>query len=104
MKGHIIIYSQRPERIATILPPTMEDIITPICVIFVGSSPPSVEWLQKKAKPLSVRREKVRDALLWLKEHNGLYKNIIIDNACLNSLPDNDILPFHVQHVLPRTT
>jgi hypothetical protein len=38
MKGHIIIYPQRPEWIATILPPTIDDIVTPICVIFVGSS------------------------------------------------------------------
>jgi hypothetical protein len=55
LKGHIIIYPQRPEWVASVLPPTIDDIITPICVIFVGVSPPTAEWLQHKAKPLSVR-------------------------------------------------
>jgi hypothetical protein len=59
MKGHIIIYPQRPDKIACMLPPSVEDIIMPICVIFIGSSLPSPEWLCKKAKPLSVRQEKV---------------------------------------------
>jgi len=79
MKGHIIIYPQRPERIATILPPTIDDIVTPICVIFVGSSSPTAEWLKEKAKPLSDHREKVRNALIWLKQHNQLYKDVLID-------------------------
>lgn len=39
LKGHIIIYPQHPESIATILPPTVNDIITPICIIFVSSCP-----------------------------------------------------------------
>ena len=102
MKGHIIIYPQRPERIATVLPPTIDDIVTPICVIFVGSSPPTAEWLKEKAKPLSVRREKVRNALIWLKRHNQLYKDILIDNERLDRIPTDTILPFHVQHVLPN--
>jgi hypothetical protein len=43
--GNIIIYPQQPQQIATILPPSVEQITSPICVIFVGSSPPSHEWL-----------------------------------------------------------
>ena len=57
-KGHIIIYPQRPSEIAKMLPPNLTEIITPICVLFVGSTPPSAEWLCEKAKPLCVRREK----------------------------------------------
>jgi hypothetical protein len=101
MKGHIIVYPQRPSELASILPPPIEDIITPICVIFIGSTPPTTEWLREKAKPLCVRREKVRSALVWLKEHNRHYKNVVIDHDSLNLLDDDDILPFHVEHVLP---
>ncbi|KAL6304620.1 hypothetical protein BKA93DRAFT_714786, partial [Sparassis latifolia] len=101
VKGHIIIYPQHPENIAEILPPPLEDIVTPICVIFVGSSLPSAEWLREKAKPLIVRREKVRNALLWLKQHNMHYKDIKIDQESLNSLAEQQILPFKVEHVLP---
>jgi hypothetical protein len=35
--GHIIIYPQKLTAIAKTLPPPISDIITPICVIFVGS-------------------------------------------------------------------
>lgn len=102
VKGHIIIYPQRPSAIAKILPPPLDDISTPMCVIFVGSTPPSDEWLREKAKPLAVRREKVRDALMWLKLHNPLYKDITINHGLLNSLPTNYMLPVHLEHVLPN--
>ncbi|KAG1736154.1 uncharacterized protein EDB91DRAFT_1224901 [Suillus paluster] len=101
IKGHIIIYPQRPEGIANVLPPTVADIVTPICVIFVGSCPPTRAWLEEKAKPLIARREKVRAALVWLKKHNRLYKDITIDFDVLNSMEEKTLLPFHVDHVLP---
>ncbi|KAF8240573.1 hypothetical protein L208DRAFT_1352741, partial [Tricholoma matsutake] len=97
--GNIIIYPQQPQRVATTLPPSVQEITSPICVIFVGSSPPSREWLREKAKPLAVRAHKVRDALIWLKAHNPLYTDIDINYNVLNSLPTNDLLPFHVEHV-----
>jgi hypothetical protein len=59
VKGHIIVYPQRPSAIANILPPSINEMTTPICVIFVGSSPPTKEWLRTKAKPLAVRRENI---------------------------------------------
>ncbi|KAG1843113.1 hypothetical protein DFJ58DRAFT_615528, partial [Suillus subalutaceus] len=102
IKGHIIIYPQRLEGIAAILPPTVDDIVTPICIIFVGSCPPSREWLQEKAKPLIVRREKVCAALVWLKKHNRLYKDITIDHAILDSMEEETLMPFHVDHILPN--
>ena len=45
LKGHIIVYPQQPDSILMSLSPTIEEITAPICVIFVGSSPPSTEWL-----------------------------------------------------------
>jgi len=87
IKGHIIIHPQQPDKIATMLPPSVNDIVTPICVVFVGSSPPSDQWLKEKAKPLAVRREKVYDALVWLKANNPLYHDIIISSENLKALP-----------------
>ena len=103
LKGHIIVYPQRPSSIATILPPSLDEVSTPICVIFVGSSPPTAEWLRTKAKPLSVRREKVRQALVWLKQHNLHYKDIKINEDILQTLPEEYTLPVHVEHVIPST-
>ncbi|KAJ6483746.1 hypothetical protein C8R47DRAFT_913759, partial [Mycena vitilis] len=101
VRGHIIIYPQKPSAIATVLPPSIADVITPICVIFVGSNAPTTEWLQKKAKPLTVRKEKVLNALGWLKTHNSLYKDVKINAAVFDGQPDEAILPFHIQHVIP---
>ncbi|KAG1727351.1 uncharacterized protein EDB91DRAFT_1061156 [Suillus paluster] len=102
IKGHIIIYPQRPESIAAILPLTVDEIITPICVIFVGLSPPSRAWLQEKARPLIVQREKVCAALVWLKKHNRLYKDITISHDILDSMEEEMLMPFHVDHILPN--
>jgi hypothetical protein len=73
VRGHVIVYPQKPSVIAKVLPPSIEEVIAPICVLFVGSTRPSSEWLQKKAKPLTVRKEKVLKALAWLQAHNPLY-------------------------------
>jgi len=100
-RGHIIIYPQRPSEIAKLLPPNLTDIITPVCVLFVGSTPPSAEWLCEKAKPLCVRHEKVRAALTWLKEHNPLYQDISINHRLLDELQDSQILPFRIEHIIP---
>ncbi|KAI1782878.1 hypothetical protein LXA43DRAFT_904714, partial [Ganoderma leucocontextum] len=100
-KGHIIVYPQRPEDVADVLPRPMTDVLTPLCVIFVGSRPPTLQWLREKAAPLIVRREKVRSALCWLRIHNRLYAHVHIDDSNLAALPEDDVLPVHVEHVQP---
>lgn len=94
--SHIIVYPNRPSAIATSLPLSIDDVIAPICVIFVGSKPPTQEWLQKKATPLIVRKEKVLKALEWLKIHNPLYKNIPINCEVFKDHQDGTILPFRI--------
>jgi hypothetical protein len=101
IKGHIIICPQCPQGIANILPPPVADIITLICVIFVGSYPPSHAWLKEKVKPLIARREKVHAALVWLKKNNHLYKDITINFKVLNSMEEKTPMLFHIYHVLP---
>ena len=58
-----------------------------MCVVFVGSKPPTKEWLLEHAKPLIVRQEKVWNALQWLKVHNHLYHNIELNEDVLKTLP-----------------
>ena len=67
MRGHVIVHPQHPDIVVELLPPLINDIIAPICVIYTGSNAPTAEWLRKKAKPLLVRADKVCRALLWLK-------------------------------------
>jgi hypothetical protein len=63
VKGHIIIYPQQPSKIAELLPPPIEQIVSPVCVLFVGTAPPTTEWLREHAKPLAVNAKRVRAAL-----------------------------------------
>ena len=100
-RGHIIVYPQEPERVIDLLPSSILDVVTPICVIFVGSSPPSKDWLRKHARPLIVRKEKVFAALLWLRDHNPFYKDVCIDRTALESLEEEDVLPVHIEVVPP---
>ncbi|KAG1734237.1 uncharacterized protein EDB91DRAFT_1000979, partial [Suillus paluster] len=97
LKGNIIVFPQRTSPILDMLPPPMDDIVMPICVLFVGSSPPTPEWLRQHARPLVVRREKIRDALLWLQEHNHLYHDVVIDQERLTSPDDKHVLPVHIE-------
>ncbi|PBK80063.1 hypothetical protein ARMGADRAFT_1099459, partial [Armillaria gallica] len=41
--GHMMVYPQRPGAIAEMLPPTVEEITSPVCVIFIGARLPSKE-------------------------------------------------------------
>ncbi|KAG1885914.1 uncharacterized protein F5891DRAFT_1132702 [Suillus fuscotomentosus] len=99
LKGNMIIFLQRPSKVLEMLPPSIEDVLTPIWVLFVGSSPPTTDWLRKHAKPLIVHKEKVWSALVWLCEHNVLYSDVLIDHDCLDSMSEEDILPVHIETV-----
>jgi hypothetical protein len=59
----------------------------------------SVAWIVPTGLPspdlrgvLGVRRRYVSDALQWLKTHNPLYRDIVIDPARLAQLPEFDLL------------
>ncbi|KAJ7776558.1 hypothetical protein DFH07DRAFT_695204, partial [Mycena maculata] len=101
IKGHVIIYPQQPSKVANILPPSIEEITSPVCVLFVGSSPPSPEWLREHAKPLAVNAHRIRKALEWLKIHNPLYRDIQLNEDCLCQLEANPVLPFNIEHIHP---
>ncbi|KAJ6555900.1 hypothetical protein B0H19DRAFT_1292726 [Mycena capillaripes] len=56
IKGHIIIYPQQASKIADILPPSVEEITSPVCVLFVGASPPTPNGSEITRNPwLSMR-------------------------------------------------
>lgn len=97
----MIIYPQQPSDIVKKLPPSIDEITSLICVLFIGAHPLTNEWLTEKAKPLAVRDNKVHQALLWLKANNRLYKDLEIDEHVLAQLEHNPVLPFHIEHIMP---
>ncbi|KAJ7723184.1 hypothetical protein DFH07DRAFT_759635 [Mycena maculata] len=103
IRGHIIVYSQHPSAIACTLPSSLDDVLIPICVIFVGSKPPTAEWLQKKARPLIVQQERVMNALIWLQKNHHLYKDVVISGKVFEDQPTEFVPPFHIQHIVLNT-
>jgi hypothetical protein len=50
-------------------------------------------------KNFNVRRSKVARALIWLKQNNRYYTNIVIDDEVLRSLPENGPVDDHLPHI-----
>lgn len=52
--GHTIFHLQSPSGLTTKLPPSINEILAPTCVLFVGTTKPSMKWIHEHAKPLVV--------------------------------------------------
>ncbi|PPQ81895.1 hypothetical protein CVT24_009316 [Panaeolus cyanescens] len=96
LKGNVIIFPQDPSQIARSLPIPPHDMAKHVCIVFIGSSKPSREWILTKAKPLLIRPDVIRRALIWLKRHNPLYRDILIDFQLLTTLPAETKLPVDI--------
>ena len=81
--GHCINLPQNINELALVLPRYPKDLS--IIVI-------KVKGKDNTFKDVNVRREKVHNALLWLKCNNPHYKDVTIDQHALNSLPANGAL------------
>ena len=88
LKGNCITFPQNVSNIATSLPLSPNDLCSSIKIIFIGSSKPSRYHLRKI---LTVRRQRILDALTWLKQNNMLYAHVSLDKHIIAALPENDI-------------
>ena len=59
--------------IVTSLPLDVDDLCDTLKIVFVGAHIPNRTELRRVC---GVSRKKVRDALLWLKKHNHMYRTI----------------------------
>jgi hypothetical protein len=88
LKGNVITFPQNISEIVCSLPLSPSALPDLIKIIFVGHTLPKKEQLRSI---LTVRRETVRRALLWLHANNILYRDISIDHLLISTLPVNDI-------------
>ncbi|KAJ3566046.1 hypothetical protein NP233_g7249 [Leucocoprinus birnbaumii] len=93
LKGNVASYPLSPEDIAeyvapSILPPSAHILSSTICVTFVGPNGKPERFFPDT---VYVRRGRVRDALLWLKDNNPLYQDITISEENLSMLPENGV-------------
>jgi hypothetical protein len=92
IRGHIVTIPQDPGPLLDILPSPDLQFHDHIRIVWTGKSEPTVDDLRPFAQ---VRKEKVIRALLWLCEHNTLYKTVQINHELLNQWTES-----FVPHVL----
>ena len=91
IKGNCVAFMQDISKVCTELP-SIPALTKYLKVCFVGNHE-CPERLQQVKKILTVRRQKVHDALLWLTQHNVAFQRmgITIDVDGLNALPEDDV-------------
>ena len=80
--GHCINLPQNVTELATSLPGYPRDL----AVIIV-----KVKGRDNTFKDVTVRKQKVHNALIWLINNNPHYSGLTINDDALNSLPDNGV-------------
>ncbi|CAF2227872.1 unnamed protein product, partial [Rotaria magnacalcarata] len=88
LKGNVITFPQNLSDIAKHLPLSPNELPDIIKIIFVGKTIPIKDQVRSI---LTVRRERIRTALIWLHTNNILYKEIHIDHLLIDAFPLNDI-------------
>jgi hypothetical protein len=73
LKGNVITFMHNMPNIVTSLPLDVEDLCDTLKIVFVGARTPNRIELRKIC---GVSRQKIRNALLWLKKHNYMYRMI----------------------------
>ncbi len=76
VKGHVTVFANDVVGVSRILPPSIDDVVKQIRVIWVGLNTPKPKDISRL---MLVSRNCVSQALLWLKENNLLYKDIEIN-------------------------
>ncbi|KAF8211021.1 hypothetical protein K438DRAFT_1444543, partial [Mycena galopus ATCC 62051] len=80
-RGNACVFVQEPGPLLKILPPPLSDVFDEISVILVGSKDVPVTKRMLENTPLLVRRQRIVDALMWLKAHNPLYEDLDVDSV-----------------------
>ena len=87
MKVNAISYENPMPKIYQTLPPSVEELDEVLAFIYTGPARPGPEELART--PLLVRRNKVAEALEWLKCNHINYSDLEISKKNLDSYPEN---------------
>ena len=88
IKGNCISFPQDVINIAATLPLKLEDLCESLQIVFIGCHVPQRNQLKHF---LTVRKEKISNALRWLKSNNPLYRSIEISQSLIDKLPEDDV-------------
>jgi hypothetical protein len=93
MKGNVSLYDVNTKEVVKMLegqkmPNPAASLASVVVITFLGSKTLPKDWLKSTFR---IRRKRVYEALLWLKENNSLYEDISIDDKRLQMLPEDGI-------------
>jgi len=78
------------------MPPPVSDMIS---ILVCGSNVPTSRWLGEKARPLVMGREAVTTAVRWLRGHNTLYHDVLVDEGRISVARKRRVLDHHIEHI-----
>jgi hypothetical protein len=87
MKANAIMFANPMPKIYDVLPPPLEEIDEVLAFIFTGPCQPTPDDF--KRTPFLVRRQKVSEALEWLKLNHCDYYDLEISQRNLSEYPEN---------------
>jgi hypothetical protein len=90
LKGNVITFMHNMPNIVASLPLDVDDLCDTLKIVFVGAHIPNRVELRRVC---GVNRQRIRDALLWLKSNNYMYRTI-------PSKRHNNINASHIEYVL----
>jgi hypothetical protein len=93
MAGNASLFELNTQEVVEMLkgqrmPSSAQTLASVIAITFVGTMKLPTDWLKKT---FCVRRHNIYDALIWLKRHNPIYADVVIDESQLQELPENDV-------------
>ena len=89
MIANAIMFTNPTVKVYKVLPPTREELSEVLAVVFIGSANPTQE--EFKRTPMFVRRNKVADALEWLKLNHTDYASLKISKENLDTYEEEGI-------------
>ena len=90
LSGNTCAHEMNIVSTASVLPRTPSDISGMLSIVFIGPGNFNANTLKHV---FHIRKHKVWNFLLWLKQHNHLYNNIPLDEEILDMYPNDGILP-----------
>jgi hypothetical protein len=90
IRGHIVTIPQNPGPLLDILPSPDLQFYDHIRIVWTGKAEPTADDLRPFVE---IRKEKVLRALLWLCQHNPLYKSIRVNHELIDQWADSHIPP-----------
>jgi hypothetical protein len=93
LRGNVTSFAMNTDKICSmvsgsLMPQNPSVLASLITIAYIGSGALPKMWLTHAFK---VRRQRIVDALLWLKANNRHYSDIVIDTAQLNFIPEDDV-------------